>query len=54
MPDINLESEIIRIFRESRGNYGTRKIKIKLEEVGIIASRRIIGQIMNEEARSNQ
>ena len=48
MPDIKLESEIMRIFRESRGNYGTRKIRIKLSEAGIIASRRKIGQIMHK------
>lgn len=46
MPDIKLESEIMRIFRESRGNYGTRKIRVKLSKVGITASRRKIGQIM--------
>ena len=48
MPDIKLESEIMRIFRESRGNYGTRKIKVKLEEIGIVVSRRKIGQIMSK------
>ena len=46
LPDIRLESEIIRIFRESRGNYGARKIKYKLAEVGVIASRRKIGRVM--------
>lgn len=48
MPDIKLESEIMRIFRESRGNYGTRKIRIMLREIGIVASRRKIGQIMTK------
>lgn len=48
MPDIKLESEIMRIFRESRGNYGTRKIRIKLQEVGLTTSRRKIGQIMSK------
>ena len=48
MPNIKLESEIIRIFRESRGNYGTRKIKVKLEENNIVVSRRKIGQIMTK------
>ena len=48
MSDIKLESEIMRIFRESRGNYGARKIRIKLQEVGITASRRKIGQIMTK------
>ena len=46
MPDIKLESEIERIFKESRNNYGTRKIQVKLKEAGIVASRRRIGQIM--------
>ena len=48
LPDIELESEIERIFKESRGNYGTRKIKIKLEEVDIVASRRKIGEVMRK------
>ena len=48
MPDIKLESEIMRIFRGSRGNYGTRKIRKELKKVDIIASRRKIGQIMKK------
>lgn len=48
MPDIKLESEITRIFRESRGNYGARKVKVKLEEIGLTASRRKIGEIMTK------
>ena len=48
MPDIKLESEIMRIFRESRSNYGTRKIRVKLKKIGITASRRKIGQIMDK------
>ena len=48
MPDLKLEFEIMRIFGESRGNYGTRKIRVKLKEVGIVASRRKIGQIMDK------
>lgn len=46
MPDIKLESEIKRIFKESRNNYGTRKIQAKLREIGITTSRRKIGEIM--------
>ena len=38
----------MRIFRESRGNYGTRKIRAKLKEMGITTSRRKIGQIMDK------
>ena len=46
MPDLKLESEIKRIFKESRSNYGTRKIQAKLKEIGITTSRRKIGEIM--------
>jgi len=46
LPDIKLESEIKRIFKKSRNNYGARKIQAKLKEVGITASRRKIGEIM--------
>ena len=46
LPDIRLESEVKRIFKKSRNNYGTRKIQVKLKESGIIASRRRIGEIM--------
>lgn len=38
--------KVIEIFKASRNNYGTRKIKIELKKQGIIASRRKIGQIM--------
>ena len=43
-----LEKVVIRIFRESRNNYGTRKIKYKLEKENIILSRRKIGTIMKK------
>lgn len=43
-----LENEIIKIFRDSKNNYGTRKIKIELKKQSIIASRRMIGNIMNK------
>ena len=46
MPDLKLESEIKRIFKESRSNYGTRKIQAKLKEIDITTSRRKIGEIM--------
>ncbi|MBM7685994.1 IS3 family transposase [Defluviitalea raffinosedens] len=39
---------IIDIFKASRNNYDTRKIKVKLKERGIIASCRI-GKIMKQE-----
>ncbi len=46
--EVKLENAVIRIFRESRNNYGTRKIKKQLERVGIRASRRKIGKIMKK------
>ena len=36
------------IFRRSRNNYGTRKIKVELEKLGHNVSRRRISRIMNE------
>lgn len=46
--EIKLENEIIDIFRKSRNNYGTRKIKKELEKREIKASRRKIGRIMEK------
>lgn len=43
-----LENEIITIFKESRNNYGTRKIKDRLAKKGYQVSRRKIGQIMKK------
>ena len=43
-----LTAAIIEIFHKSRQNYGTRKIKRELKKKNIIASRRRIGRIMNE------
>lgn len=45
--DKKLEEEIIRIFKESRNNYGSRKIKVKLEELGYQVSLRRIRKMMN-------
>ena len=44
-----LASDITEIFEASRHNYGTRKIKIKLQEHGKQVSRRRIGRIMKQE-----
>jgi len=41
--------EINRIFKASRNNYGTKKIKVGLKEAGFIVSRRKIGRIMKQE-----
>lgn len=38
--------KVIEIFKSSRNNYGTRKIKIELKKQEIIVSRRKIGKIM--------
>ena len=43
-----LENAVISIFRESKNNYGTRKIKVELKNQDIIASRRKIRQIMKK------
>ena len=39
---------VINIFKASRNNYGTRKIKVELKKVGYIVSRRKIGRIMKQ------
>lgn len=41
--------DIIEIFRRSRNNYGTRKIKQELKKLGQQVSRRRIGRIMKQE-----
>lgn len=46
--DSDLENNVIKIFKESRKNYGTRKIKYRLFDNGIIASRRRIRRIMEK------
>ncbi len=40
---------IVDIFKQSRNNYGQRKIKVELKKKGWIVSRRRIGRIMNEQ-----
>ena len=48
--DVKLSAEISRIFKESRNNYGTRKIKYELAHLPEpkIVSRRRIGRLMRE------
>lgn len=41
--------KVIEIFRASRNNYGTRKIKVELKKLGFIVSRRKIGRIMEHQ-----
>lgn len=43
-----LENAIISIFRDSKNNYVSRKIKIELKKLNIVASRRKIKGIMNK------
>lgn len=45
----SLTAKIVDIFKSSRNNYGTRKIKVELEKQGIIVSRRRIGKTMKQE-----
>lgn len=42
----DITPKVIDIFKASRNNYGTRKIKIELKKLGFIVSRRKIGKIM--------
>ena len=44
-----LVSDITDIFKASRNNYGTRKIKKELQKKGEQVSRRRIGRIMKQE-----
>lgn len=43
-----LENAVISIFRESKNNYGSRKIKVELKKQNIVASRRKIREIMDK------
>lgn len=43
-----LENAVIEIFRKSRNNYGSRKIKVELGKRNIIASKRRIRRIMDK------
>lgn len=45
----DVTSDVIEIFRRSRDNYGTRKIKVELQRLGKRVSRRRIGRIMSEQ-----
>lgn len=43
-----LEEKVKDIFKKSKNNYGSRKIKIELAKLGLIVSRRKISRIMKE------
>ncbi|WP_225446648.1 IS3 family transposase [Paenibacillus rhizovicinus] len=45
----DITEAIVEIFHNNRNAYGTRKIKVKLQERGFVVSRRRIGRIMNEQ-----
>lgn len=47
--ETQLVAYIIEIFRRSRNNYGTRKIRNELRDLGQVVSRRRIGRIMKQE-----
>ena len=47
-PNPQLEQLIIKVFKDSKNNYGSRKIKVKLKELGFIVSLRRIRKIMNK------
>ena len=46
--DSELENAVIEIFRKSRNNYGSRKIKIELAKRNITASKGRIRRIMDK------
>ena len=43
-----LENAVISIFRESKNNYGSRKLYVELKKQNITASRRKIREIMKK------
>ena len=45
--DEELENNIIRIFKESKNNYGSRKIKVELNKIGYQVSLRRIRKYMD-------
>ncbi len=46
--DSRLENAVIKIFKDSHNNYGSRKIKVELKKENITASRRKIRRIMDK------
>ncbi len=47
--DDEVSEAVVEIFHKNRKAYGTRKIKVKLHERGMVVSRRWIGRIMKEQ-----
>ncbi len=52
--DSKMETAVIKSFKESKKNYGTRKIKDDLNDLKIVASRRKIGQVMKKYGLKSQ
>ena len=46
--DNSVEEEVVKIFENNRRVYGTRKIKVELQKLGMVVSRRRIGRIMKD------
>jgi len=46
--DESVEEAVVKIFESNRRVYGTRKIKVELEKMGMIVSRRRIGRLMKK------
>ncbi|PIC55921.1 hypothetical protein CSV81_17105 [Sporosarcina sp. P10] len=46
--DENLQNDIKKVFKQSRNNYGTRKINKELEKMNRTVSRPCIGRIMKQ------
>jgi len=46
--DSEFENDVIKVFKDSRNNYGTRKIRKELIKLGYCVSRRRIGTIMKK------
>ncbi|WP_084758008.1 IS3 family transposase [Defluviitalea phaphyphila] len=47
------KNKIIKIFKENKNNYGTRKIKKTLKKDNIIISHRKIGEVMQKNSLNN-
>lgn len=46
--DNSVEAAVVKIFKENRQVYGTRKIKQELKKLGMVVSRRRIGKLMKK------
>lgn len=46
--DVTIENAVVQIFESNQHVYGTRKIKVELKKLHIVASRRRIGRLMKK------